>query len=301
VGRDAAEAITRCASATCPAQVSARIRHFVGRGAVDITGLGTNWVDRFLAEGFVSTAADLYHLTREQLLSLEGSGMGEVLADKLLGSIDASRRRTPLARFLFGLGIRHVGLETADLIAPLIGSLDALRAGLRESEHEHGQEHGQEGGASDGGPYVVRLHAEILETKGLGAAVADSVAGALRNPTTLGLLDRFAAGGLSPIPVAPRPRDGAAPTGPLAGKTFVLTGALGEPREAVAALIEAAGGKVTDAVSGATTYVVAGDRPGGSKIKGAAKHGVPVVDESALRALLPADAPAAAPADQAQA
>ena len=128
--------------------------------------------------------------------------------------------------------------------------------------------------------------------------MADSVAGALRNPTTLGLLDRFAAGGLSPIPVAPRPRDGAEPTGPLAGKTFVLTGTLSEPREAVAALIEAAGGKVTDTVSGATTYVVAGDRPGGSKIKGAAKHGVPVVDESALRALLPRGRPRGRPRRQ---
>jgi DNA ligase (NAD+) len=147
---------------------------------------------------------------------------------------------------------------------------------------------------------VVRLQAEILETKGLGTAAADSVASALRNPTTLGLLDRFAAGGMSPIPVAPRPRDGALPTGPLAGKTFVLTGALSEPREAVAAQIEAAGGKVTDTVSGATTYVVAGDRPGGSKIKGAAKHGVPVVEESALWALLPPAAEPAGPAEPAE-
>jgi DNA ligase (NAD+) len=247
---------------------------------VDVAGLGANWAERFIAEGFIKSAADLYHLTREQLLSLEGSGMGEVLADKLLAAIDASRTRTPLSRFVFGLGIRHVGGETADLLAPLIGSLDALREGLR------GDAAG--GDAASGAPagYVNRLQAEILETKGIGQAVAESVGEALRNPATLGLLDRFAAGGMRPLPAAPRPA-GDAPTGPLAGKTFVLTGTLSEPREAVAAQIEAAGGKVTDAVSGATSYVVAGAKAGGSKLKGAAKHGVPVVDEAALRALLP--------------
>jgi DNA ligase (NAD+) len=143
--------------------------------------------------------------------------------------------------------------------------------------------------------YVDRLQAEVLTTKGLGPAVAESLGDALRNPTTLGLLDRFAAGGMSPIPAAPR-RDGAgqdgAPPGPLAGRTtFVLTGALSEPREAVAARIEAAGGKVTDAVSGATSYVVAGQKAGGSKLKGAARHNVPVLDEPALLALLPPPAP----------
>jgi DNA ligase (NAD+) len=280
--------VVRCANAACPAQVVARVRHFVSRGAVDIAGLGANWVERFIAEGFIKSAADLYHLTREQLLSLEGSGMGETLADKLLAAVDASRTRTPLSRFLFGLGIRHVGQETADLLAPLIGSLDALREGVRQDE-QRGAVRGapRAAGVEDAG-YVNHLQAAILETKGIGQAVAESVGEALRNPATPGLLDRFAAGGLRPLPAAPRPA-GDAPTGPLAGKTFVLTGTLSASREAVAALIEAAGGKVTDSVSGATSYVVAGAKAGGSKINGAAKHGVPVVDEAALRALLPGE------------
>ncbi|MGH2355583.1 MAG: NAD-dependent DNA ligase LigA [Chloroflexota bacterium] len=268
VARDEAEAVIRCANATCPAQVAARVRHYAGRGAVDITGLGANWVDRFLAEGFITSAADLYHLTREQLLSLEGTGMGEVLAEKLLAAIDTSRTRTPLARFLFGLGIRHVGLETAELVAPHVGSLDALRDGLRR----------------DTEGYVTQLHERVLDTKGLGPAVAASLGDTLRNPTTLGLLDRFADGGMRPSPVAPAAA--AAPTGLLAGKVFVITGTLSDPREAVLGAIEAAGGKVTDSVSGATSYVVAGEKPGASKLKGAARHGVPVLDESALRALL---------------
>ncbi len=276
VARDEAEAVTRCANAVCPAQVAGRVRHYVGRGAVDIGGLGANWVDRFLATGLIASAADLYHLTREQLLSLEGSGMGEVLADKLLGAIDASRRRTPLARFLFGLGIRHVGLETALAIAPLVGSLDALRQGLRQ----------------DAAGTVTRLHRDILDTKGLGPAVADSLADALSNPTTLGLLDRFAAGGMRPIPATPPTRT--APQGPLAGAVLVVTGTLSEPREALVARIELAGGKVTDTVSGATSYVVAGLKPGTAKLKGAARHGVRVLDEPGLRALLAGgDAPLA--------
>jgi len=271
VAQDEEEAVIRCANAVCPAQATARARHFAGRSAVDIAGLGANWVDRFLAEGLIHSAADFYHLTREQLLSLEGSGMGEILADKLLAAIDATRMSTPLWRFLFGLGIRHVGAETAEAVAPHIGSLEALREGLR----------------ADAEGYVASLEQRILETKGLGPAVAAALRAALLNPATLGLLDRFATGGMRPLPAPPVIVDATGPAaGPVAGKTFVITGALSEPREAIAALIEAAGGKVTDSVSGATSYVVAGEKPGGSKIKGATKHNVPLLDEPGLRALL---------------
>ncbi|HEV2124336.1 MAG TPA: NAD-dependent DNA ligase LigA, partial [Chloroflexota bacterium] len=269
VARDEDEAISRCANAACPAQASARIRHYAGRSAVDIAGLGANWIERFLAAGFITTAADLYHLSKEQLLSLEGSGMGELLADKLLTAIDASRTKTPLARFLFGLGIRHLGAETADAIAPYIGSLDRLREGLRQ----------------DQAGYLAPLEQRILETKGLGTAVASAVVEALQNPHTLALLDRFASGGMQPLPVELR-SEMTASNGPLAGKTLVITGTLSEPRDAIVARVEAAGGKVADSVSGATSYVVAGEKPGGSKMKGAAKHGVPTLDEESLRQLL---------------
>ena len=262
--------ILRCTNGACPAQVTARVRHYAGRGAVDVAGLGANWVDRFLQEGFITNAADLYHLTREQLLSLEGSGMGELLADKILSAIDSTREKTPLSRFLYGLGIRHIGAETADLVAPYIGSLDALREGLR----------------GDPAGYLGRLEGQILETKGLGQAVATALIEALRNPAMLALLDRFAEGGMQPLPAAPRADADAGVEGPLSGKTFVITGALSEPREAIAALVAAAGGKVTESVSGSTSYVVAGERPGGSKMKAAAKHGIIILDEAALRTLL---------------
>jgi DNA ligase (NAD+) len=268
LNRDEDEAILRCANGACPAQVAARVRHYVGRGAVDVAGVGGNWIERFLQEGFIASAADLYHLTREQLMSLEGSGMGDLLADKMLASIDGTRTTTPFARFLYGLGIRHVGAETADAVAPYIGSLDALRDGLR----------------TDPEGYLTRLQQQILETKGLGQAAATALTEALRNPAMLTLLDRFAAGGMRPIPAQPK----AAPAedGPLLGKTFVITGTLSAPRETIAEEIEAAGGKVVDSVSGSTSYLVAGEKPGGSKMKGAAKHNVPILDEPALRALI---------------
>jgi len=262
--------ILRCANGACPAQVTARVRHYAARGAVDVAGLGANWVDRFLQESFIANAADLYHLTREQLLSLEGSGMGELLADKILAAIDSTRAKTPLARFLYGLGIRHIGAETADLIAPYVGSLDALREGLR----------------GDPKGYLGRLEGQILETKGLGQAVATALIEALRNPALLALLDRFAEGGMQPLPAAHRTEAAARVDGPLSGKTFVITGALSEPREAIASIVEDAGGKVTESVSGSTSYVVAGDRPGGSKMKAAAKHGIAILDEAALRLIL---------------
>jgi DNA ligase (NAD+) len=262
-------AVIRCTNGACPAQAAARVRHFVSRSAVDIAGLGANWIERLLAEGLIASAADLYHLTRERLLSLAGSGMGEVLADKLLAAIDASRTRTPLDRFLFGLGMRHVGAETAALIAPYVGSLDALRDGLRR----------------DPAGYVAALQQRIVETKGLGPAVASAVAQTLRNPATLRLLDRFAEGGLRPIP-ARVPFGSEASAAPLAGKTFAITGTLSEPRAAIAAAIKAAGGTVTESVSGATSYLVVGEQPGSAKLKAAARHQVPLLDEAALRALL---------------
>jgi DNA ligase (NAD+) len=114
--------------------------------------------------------------------------------------------------------------------------------------------------------------------------VAKSFAGALTDPSMLLQLDRFAAGGLVPIPVegtSPEPHDG-----PLAGKVVVLTGTMTQSRDAIAALVVQASGKVTESVSSATSYVVVGEKPGAAKVKGAARHGVPVISETELRALI---------------
>ncbi|MSQ43273.1 MAG: NAD-dependent DNA ligase LigA [Chloroflexi bacterium] len=266
--RDGDEAVARCTNASCPAQRSARVRHFAGRSAVDIAGLGGNWIDRLISSALIANAADLYHVTLPDLLAIDGHGMGEVLAQKLCDAVDRTRRQTSLARFLFGLGIRHVGSETAELLAPLVGSLDGFCHRLRTDRDE----------------FLGELGAQMLETKGVGPVVAQSVNDALSNPSMLELLERFTTGGMSPVPAAQSPKPPG--QGPLAGKTLVLTGTMSESRDAIAALVGASGGKVTDAVSGATSFVVAGEKPGGSKIKGAAKHSVPVIDEVTLRSML---------------
>ena len=269
IERDDDEVVARCVGMGCPAQRSARLRHFASRGAVDIAGLGANWIDRLLAAGMVAGPADLYHLTAVQLRGFEGQGMGDILAAKLADSIDRTRTTTPLGRFLFGLGIRHVGSETASLLAPIVGSLDALRSALR----------------SEGRDERVRdYEARALETRGIGPVVARSFAGALADPEMVTQLDRFADGGMVPIPVEVTqegPIDG-----PLSGRVLVLTGTMTQSRDAIAALVVRAGGKVTDSVSGATSYVVAGDKPGAAKVKGAARHGVAVISEDQLRELL---------------
>jgi DNA ligase (NAD+) len=269
IERDPDEAVARCVGMGCPAQRAARLRHFASRGAVDIAGLGANWIDRLLAAGMVNGPADLYHLSASQLRGFEGQGMGDILAAKLADSIDRTRTSTPLWRFLFGLGIRHVGAETASLLAPVIGSLDALRSALRsEAREERLREY--------------EVHA--LETRGIGPVVARSFAGALADLEMVIQLDRFADGGMVPVPVEASTDE--LREGPLSGKVLVLTGTMTQSRDAIAALVVGAGGKVTDSVSGATSYVVAGEKPGAAKVKGAARHGVPVVSEEQLRELL---------------
>ena len=269
VTRDEDEAVARCVGIACPAQRSARIRHFVSRGAVDIAGLGANWIDRLLEAGMVGSPADLYHLTAAQLRGFEGHGMGEILAAKLAESIDRTRTSTPLGRFLFGLGIRHVGAETASLLAPIVGSLDALRQALHSDDRLN---------------RLRDYEARALGTRGIGPVVARSFAGAMADPAMLAQLDRFSDGRMVPIPVEALPEGPR--SGPLSGNVLVLTGTMTQSRDAIAALVVNAGGKVTDSVSGATTYVVAGDKPGAAKLKGAARHGVAVITEEQLRQLL---------------
>lgn len=269
IARDDDAAVARCIGISCPAQRAARLRHFAGRTAVDIAGLGANWIARLIDAGLVGTTADLYHLSASQLLSFEGQGMGEVLATKLAESIDRTRTTTSLGRFLFGLGVRHVGAENAMLLAPVVGSLDALREALRSDDREARLR-----------DYEVRA----LETRGIGPVVARSFVAAIADPDMLVELDRFASGGMSPIAVeaaAALPVDG-----PLAGKVVVLTGTMSESREAIISRVVGAGGKVTDSVSGTTAYVVAGAKPGAAKVKGAARHAVPVISEAELSAIL---------------
>jgi DNA ligase (NAD+) len=247
------EAIARCTGGlVCPAQRKQSLLHFAGRRALDIEGLGDKLVDQLVDAGLVGTPADIYRLGLPQLAQLER--MAEKSAGNVLAAIDRSRNTT-LARFIFGLGIRHVGEATAKDLARHFGNLNALLGATED---------------------------DLLRVKDVGPVLAESIARFLREPHNReGILQLRAAG----VHWPEGPPQGA-PAGALSGRTFVLTGTLPTlSREDAKALIEARGGKVAGSVSTKTDYVVAGAEAG-SKLARAEELGVAIVDEDQLRAML---------------
>jgi DNA ligase (NAD+) len=243
----------RCPNPECPSRGLEALRHFVSRGALDVDGVGEKLAARFWELGLVRRPSDLYRLTIDDLLPLEG--FQQTSAENAIASIDASRRR-PFSRVLFGLGIPHVGFVTAEAIARQIGSMDALRnAGVQEIE----------------------------AVEGVGPIIADAVAAWFADPDHAALVDELREAGLS----METPLDERAPAaGPFTGQSFVLTGTLERrTRDEAAEEIVARGGKVTGSVSRKTTYVVAGESPG-SKLAKAETLGVPILDEDDFEALL---------------
>jgi DNA ligase (NAD+) len=246
------EAQHRCVNPRCPSRGVELIKHFVGRSAMDIEGVGEKLVFRLFELGLVVRPSDLYRLTAAQLLELDG--FQERSASNVIAAIDASRTR-PFGAVLFGLGIPHVGEVIAQALARHFGSIDALQAAGAE---------------------------EIAAVEGIGMVIAESVAAWSADPEHAALVDDLRQAGVRlEVSDAERPSAG----GLLAGKTFVITGTLIRPRTEVEQLIQAAGGKVTGSVSARTDYVVAGDKPG-SKLDRATALGVAVLDEDALLALL---------------
>jgi DNA ligase (NAD+) len=246
------EVVTRCPNLDCPAQLKNNLLHLAHRGALDIEGLGEKLVDQLVERALVRRLSDLFGLDREALAGLER--MGEKSAENLLASLERARRTT-LARFLVALGIRHVGEAVAELLAAHFGDLDPLTSASRE---------------------------ELEAVPGVGPTIAESVASFFADPRNREEVARLRACGMRWEQQAPRRRG----EGPLAGKTFVLTGTLeGLPRAEAKSRIEARGGKVSGTVSKKTAYVVAGAEPG-SKLLRARELGVEVLDEAGLRTLL---------------
>ena len=226
---------------------------------MDIDGLGEENVRRFLSEGLIENVADIYDLTVERLVELEG--FGEISARNLVEAIDESRKQ-PFHRVLYALGIPGIGYVNARNLARHFRSMDALLAATDE---------------------------QIAETEGIGPILAKTVAETLAEDRTRELIERLRGYGLEMEEEGPAP----AAEGPLVGKTLVLTGTLPNlSRPEATARIEAAGGKVTGSVSKKTDYLVAGDDPG-SKLTKAQELGTEVLDEDGLLELLPADAPEA--------
>lgn len=252
VEREAGEVVLRCPNRQCPGVRRQQLRHFVSRAGMDIEGLGRRLIDQLLAEGLITDAASLWDLDPQRLAQLPG--WGEVSAANLLVQLDTAKRR-PLWRVLAALGIRHVGERAARVLARRFGSLAGLATASRE---------------------------DLAEVDGVGVVIAESVVNYFRDEQNAALLERLRERGIDPQErVAPKVPE----TAPLAGLTFVLTGTLSRPREAVARLLEGAGGKVSESVSRRTSLVVRGDQPG-AKVAKAQLLGVEVLDEAGLVELL---------------
>ena len=247
--REPGEAVTRCINPLCPAQVLEHLRHFVSRSAMNIEGFGYATLEQLIERKLVHDPADFYELTRDQLLTLDG--FADKSAQNLIDRIAASRETT-LPRFLFALGIRHVGDHMAALLADHFGTVDRL----------------QQAGSED-----------LLGIGGVGPAVAAGVHEYFQRPQTRQLIARLLAAGLQVR--LPERREGS-----LMGKTFVITGTLssmtrGEAEERIRAL----GGLAGSTVSKKTDYLVVGADPG-SKLQKAQRLKVPVLDEAAFLDLL---------------
>jgi DNA ligase (NAD+) len=240
---------TKCPNRDCPGRRWQLLKHFVG--AMDIDGLGEKQVSLFMDLGWVRTPADFYRLDAEQIASQ--TGFGSVSAEKLVTAIEESKRQ-PFGRVLYSLGIEEVGYVIGRNLAQHFRSIDALLNASPE---------------------------EIEQAQGVGPKMARKIHSQLHDEQMLALIDDLRAQGLRLEEEGPPPGEG-----PLAGKTFVLTGTLPTlTREQASEAILAAGGRVTGSVSRKTDYLVAGESPG-SKLAQAERLGVAVIDEDGLRELL---------------
>ena len=254
VEREEGEAVARCTGGLyCPAQRKEALRHFASRHALDIDGLGTKLIDQLVEGGVVNNPADLYELTAERLAELDR--MGEKSAENLVKALEQSKQKATLPRFLYALGIRDVGEATAAALANHFGSIKELQGATEEQIQE----------VPDVGPVVAAHVYKFFQEK--------------HNRDVLAALSKH-------IQLKAQARKAASGEGPLAGKTFVLTGSLDSmSRDQASERIVELGGKVAGSVSKKTSYVVAGAEAG-SKLAKAQELGVVVLDEKAFLELL---------------
>ena len=264
--REEGEAQLRCVSIDCPAQALERLLHWVSRDAMDIDGVGEEIVGRLVEVGRMSDVADFYSLTEEELACLkmgrtnkegEAITLGHTVAAKLISAIEASKERD-FARVVCGLGIRHIGKNTAAQLVEVYPSMEALKCASEE---------------------------ELTAVHGIGERAAASIWAFLRTPDNVDVINRLERAGVAMAAIR---MEGEGKPQTLAGLTFVLTGTLTElrmSREEAADALKAYGAKVSSSVSKKTSFVVVGDNPG-SKHDKAVKLGVPVLDEAQLKAVL---------------
>jgi DNA ligase (NAD+) len=250
------EVALRCINPKCPAQIREGLIHFVSRDAMNIEGLGEKVISQLFAKKLITDVADIYKLTREQLLALER--MGEKSVSNLLAAIEASRSNS-LEKLLFGLGIRHVGAKAAKTLAQEFGSMDKLASASKD---------------------------ELMAINEIGDKMADSIVSFFEQEEASELIQELVAAGVNMEykgvrPVSPEESDSV-----FAGKTIVLTGKLERlTRNEVKEKIEALGGNVAGSVSKKTHLVIAGE-DAGSKLAKARELGIEVWDEEKLLEVL---------------
>ncbi len=243
--RPEGEAVYRVKGATWPLILKRSLEHFASKGALDIDTLGEKNVEALVDAGLVQDLADIYSLEKADVLELDR--FAEISAMKLVDAI-AANKRPPLERFVYGLGIRHVGVQTAIDIVKAFGSLEKLSTATID---------------------------ELKNVEGVGEVVAESIAAWFADEDNLDLLEKFKSAGVEPY--------FAAKTGKLEGMNFVITGTLETmSRDQAADRIRALGGTFQTAVGKDTTYLVAGGNVGASKLKKAEAYGTKVIDEAAL-------------------
>jgi len=250
VVRTEGEVDYRCVNASCPAKLIGTILHFASRGVMNIDGMGEALVAQLIDKGLVKNVADIYELSKKDLLSLER--FADKSAQNILDEIESSKT-LPLERVIYGLGIRMVGERTAQFLAEHFGSMDEL----------------------------AKASVEELQNVGeVGPKIAESIAEFFGNPANRKLVGRLSEAGLT---MRGQKKERGTK---LAGKTFVLTGTLAKyTRDEAKKMIEDAGGKVTGSVSKKTDYVVAGS-DAGSKLDKAKELGVPAIDEKEMEKLV---------------
>ena len=246
------EVAIRCSNIYCPAQLQRQIEYFASRRAMDIAGLGEAVVMQLVEAGLLKSVADLYELRMDQLLPLER--MGKKSVENLLRAIEKSCSH-PLWRLLVALGIPHVGVTAARTLAEHFHTMQRLQVATIE---------------------------ELIAVEDVGETMAKSIHDWLREPKMRELLNQLQKAG---VHFGEQDTHASSAEGPLQGTTWVLTGTLSQPRDAIAELIRQAGGKISSSVSAKTTYLLAGSDPG-SKLERAKKLKVQVIDEEQVRKML---------------
>jgi DNA ligase (NAD+) len=251
VVRDEGQVALRCVNSRCPAQLKRRVEHFASRGAMDIEGLGEMMVEQLVEKELVRDVSDIYQLTAEKMSVLER--MGEKSIGNLLAAIEDSKTR-PLWRLLFGLGILHVGVSASRALADHFRGLEKLMSASVE---------------------------ELERIPDVGEIVGKSIYDFFQEGRNRKIIERLEKLGVRPRIEPKKQQSGSA----IAGSTWVITGTLSQPRDEIADLIVARGGKVSGSVSKKTGYVLAGE-VAGSKLDKAKQLGVPIINEAEFRKML---------------